>query len=69
MDYLIIGMKLIIGLIALMVVIRLLGKKHLAEMTPYDIIYLIVFGGILEVRCMTIKYPSGCSFFHWLYGR
>ena len=41
-------MKLIIGLIAFMVVIRLLGKKHLAEMTPYDIIYLIVFGGILE---------------------
>ncbi|MDW0115365.1 DUF421 domain-containing protein [Sporosarcina thermotolerans] len=48
MDYLIIGSKLIVGLIALMVVIRLLGKKHLAEMTPYDIIYLIIFGGILE---------------------
>ncbi|WP_252503139.1 DUF421 domain-containing protein [Sporosarcina sp. Marseille-Q4943] len=48
MDYLIIGMKLIVGLIALMAVIRLLGKKHLAEMTPYDIIYLIMFGGILE---------------------
>jgi uncharacterized membrane protein YcaP (DUF421 family) len=48
MDYLLIGMKLIIGLIALMVVIRLLGKKPLAEMTPYDIVYLIVFGGILE---------------------
>lgn len=41
-------MKLVIGLIAFMVVIRLLGKKHLAEMTPYDIIYLIMFGGILE---------------------
>lgn len=41
-------MKLIIGLIALMVVIRLLGKNALAEMTPYDIIYLIVFGGILD---------------------
>jgi len=48
MDYLINGMKLIIGLITFMVVIRLLGKKHLAEMTPYDIIYLIMFGGILE---------------------
>ena len=48
MDYLINGMKLVIGLTALMVVIRLLGKKHLAEMTPYDIIYLIVFGGILD---------------------
>ncbi|MCG7345280.1 DUF421 domain-containing protein [Sporosarcina sp. ACRSL] len=48
MDYLLIGMKLIIGLIALMTITRLLGKKPLAEMTPYDIIYLIVFGGILE---------------------
>src|SRR5690606_919001 len=48
MDYLINGMKLVIGLITFMVVIRLLGKKHLAEMTPYDIIYLIMFGGILE---------------------
>ncbi|MFD1206490.1 DUF421 domain-containing protein [Sporosarcina contaminans] len=48
MDYIINGMKLVIGIIAFMVVIRLLGKKHLAEMTPYDIIYLIMFGGILE---------------------
>lgn len=48
MDYLMNGMKLVIGLITFMVVIRLLGKKHLAEMTPYDIIYLIMFGGILE---------------------
>ncbi|HEX5564469.1 MAG TPA: DUF421 domain-containing protein, partial [Sporosarcina sp.] len=48
MDYLLNGMKLVIGLITFMVVIRLLGKKHLAEMTPYDIIYLIMFGGILE---------------------
>lgn len=48
MDFLINGMKLVVGLITFMVVIRLLGKKHLAEMTPYDIIYLIMFGGILE---------------------
>lgn len=48
MDYLINGMKLVVGLMAFMIVIRLLGKKHLAEMTPYDIIYLIMFGGILE---------------------
>ena len=48
MDYLLIGAKLVIGFAALMTVIRLLGKKHLSEMTPYDIIYLLVFGGILE---------------------
>ncbi|WP_172369002.1 DUF421 domain-containing protein [Sporosarcina jiandibaonis] len=48
MDYLLIGAKLIIGLIALMTVMRGLGKKHLSQMTPYDIIYLLIFGGILE---------------------
>ncbi|AMQ04997.1 DUF421 domain-containing protein [Sporosarcina psychrophila] len=48
MDYLINGAKLIIGLVALLVVIRLLGKKQLTQMTPYDVVYLLVFGGILE---------------------
>ena len=48
LDYLLIAAKLVIGFAALLVVIRLLGKKHLAQMTPYDIIYLLVFGGILE---------------------
>ncbi|MBD7983277.1 DUF421 domain-containing protein [Sporosarcina sp. Sa2YVA2] len=48
MEYLMNGIKLLIGLIAFMIVLRLLGKKHLSEMTPYDIVYLIMFGGILE---------------------
>ncbi|GKV57450.1 DUF421 domain-containing protein [Sporosarcina sp. NCCP-2222] len=48
MDYVINGLKLVTGLIAFMIVIRALGKKHLAEMTPYDMIYLLMFGGILE---------------------
>ncbi|MFS0574044.1 DUF421 domain-containing protein [Sporosarcina sp. 179-K 3D1 HS] len=48
MEYLTNGAKLIIGLVAFIIVLRMLGKKHLAEMTPYDIIYLLIFGGILE---------------------
>ncbi|PID24073.1 DUF421 domain-containing protein [Sporosarcina sp. P7] len=48
MDYVMMGGKLVIGLVALLVVIRLLGKKHLSQMTPYDVVYLLVFGGILE---------------------
>ena len=46
--YGIIVLKLVIGLIALMTIIRLLGKKELAQLTPYDFIYTIVLGGILE---------------------
>jgi uncharacterized membrane protein YcaP (DUF421 family) len=48
LDYLLIGAKLLIGFVALMTVLRVLGKKHLSQVTPYDIIYLLVFGGILE---------------------
>lgn len=40
--------KLIIGLISLLIVVRVLGRKSLAQMTPYDFVYTLVLGGILE---------------------
>lgn len=40
--------KLILGLIALLIVVRLLGRKSLAQMTPYDFVYTLVLGGVLE---------------------
>lgn len=40
--------KLIIGLICLLIVVRILGRKSLAQMTPYDFVYTLVLGGILE---------------------
>ncbi|WKA58114.1 DUF421 domain-containing protein [Planococcus shenhongbingii] len=48
MTYFDIGMKLIFGLVALLVVTRLLGKKEMSQLTPFDFIYSIVLGGILE---------------------
>lgn len=48
MTYLDIGGKLFFGLIALLVVTRLLGKKQMSQLTPFDFIYSIVLGGILE---------------------
>lgn len=41
-------LKLSVGLAALLTIIRLLGKKELAQLTPYDFIYTLVLGGILE---------------------
>lgn len=41
-------LKLFVGLIALLIVIRLLGKKELAQLTPFDFVYTLVLGGILE---------------------
>lgn len=48
MTYLDIGGKLFFGLIALLVMTRILGKKELSQLTPFDFIYSIVLGGILE---------------------
>ncbi|MFK2824123.1 DUF421 domain-containing protein [Bacillus sp. B190/17] len=46
--YLSITLKIIIGLIALLAVIRLLGKKELSQVTPFDFIYLLLLGSFLE---------------------
>ena len=48
MTYIEIGSKLFFGLIALLIVTRLLGKKSMSQLTPFDFIYSIVLGGILE---------------------
>jgi len=34
--------KLMIGLVALLAVVRVLGRKSLAQMTPYDFVYTLV---------------------------
>lgn len=43
-----ITVKIIIGLLALLFVVRLLGKKELAQITPLDFVYLLILGGLLE---------------------
>lgn len=46
--YLTIAIKLTIGVAALILVVRLLGKKQMSELTPFDFIYTLVLGGSLE---------------------
>lgn len=41
-------LKMIIGFFTLLMVVRLLGKKELSQLTPVDLIYLLVLGGLLE---------------------
>lgn len=48
MDYINIAAKLFFGLLALLLVTRLLGKKEISQLTPFDFIYSIVLGGLLE---------------------
>lgn len=43
-----IALKLLFGFLGLLLVVRLLGKKSMSEITPFDLIYTLVLGGILE---------------------
>lgn len=62
--YLDIFLKLIIGLIALLTVVRILGKKELAQLTPFDFVYTLVLGGILEESLFDEK----VNVYHLLFG-
>ncbi|MEK3889218.1 DUF421 domain-containing protein [Bacillus sp. FSL K6-3431] len=48
MEFLDTAFKLVLGLLALLVVTRLLGKKEMAQITPFDFVYALVLGGLLE---------------------
>lgn len=43
-----ITIKIIAGFLALMFVIRFVGKKELSEVTPFDFIFIVILGGTLE---------------------
>ena len=48
MNIFIITLKLSLGFIIILLIMRLLGKRNLAQLNAGDVIYLLVFGGILE---------------------
>lgn len=48
MDYGLQALKLVAGLLILTLTFRLLGKKNLAQLSPFDMVHVIVFGGILD---------------------
>ena len=47
-DILSMIIKLFLGFIVLLIIMRLMGKRNLAQLNAGDVIYLLVFGGILE---------------------
>lgn len=48
MSYELQAFKLIVGLLVLTLTLRLLGKHTIAQLTPYDLVYIIVLGGVLD---------------------
>lgn len=43
-----ITLKIMIGFMALLIVLRMMGKKEFSQITPVDFIYLLVLGGLME---------------------
>lgn len=47
MLYITIFTKLFLGLIGLLIVVRLVGKRSFSQITPYDLVYTLILGGII----------------------
>lgn len=52
-----------IGLLGIVVITRLLGKKQLAQVTPLDFVYILVLGGIVEQGL----YNTDVQWFHMVF--
>lgn len=61
--YLNIVLKLLIGSIVIFIILRLIGKKTSAELTPFDLICFLILGGLLE----TPLYDPAISIWNTLY--
>lgn len=59
-----IALKLIIGSLAIFVVLRVIGIKAMSEVTPFDLLYIVVLGALLEEAI----YDNQVSIFHILFG-
>ncbi|CAM4195729.1 DUF421 domain-containing protein [Lacicoccus alkaliphilus] len=54
--------KLTAGLIGVMIILRLLGPKELAQITPLDFVYALILGSIVEESL----YETDTPFYHML---
>lgn len=46
--YIGIASKLIIGATAIFILLRIMGKKTMSELTPFDLIYVLLLGAVVE---------------------
>lgn len=58
-----IASKMIIGSIGIFVLMRFMGKKAVSELTPFDILYVIILGAIVEESI----YDDKVSVFHVIF--
>lgn len=67
-DMMMYALKLTLGLIGVLLVLRLMGKKELAQITPLDFVYALILGGIIEESLYDSAVPVYemlFSLFYW----
>lgn len=61
--YIGIASKMLIGSIGIFILIRLLGKKAMSELTPFDLLYVLILGALVEEAL----YDDKVSVFHIIF--
>ncbi|MFC0015919.1 MULTISPECIES: DUF421 domain-containing protein [Allobacillus] len=58
-----IAVSLIIGLVGIVIITRVLGRKELSQVTPLDFVYALILGGIIEESI----YDDQAKFYHIIF--
>ncbi len=61
--YINIATKILVGSIGIFTLLRLMGKKAMSELTPFDILYIVVLGALVEEAI----YDDQVNVFHVLF--
>jgi uncharacterized membrane protein YcaP (DUF421 family) len=61
--YINIATKILVGSIGIFTLLRLMGKKAMSELTPFDILYIVVLGALVEEAI----YDDQVKIFHVLF--
>lgn len=61
--YISIAVKILVGSIGIFVLIRIIGKKAISEVTPFDLLYVLILGALVEEAI----YDDQVSIFHVLF--
>src|SRR5690625_3620288 len=61
--YLGIATKMLVGSIGVFAVLRIMGKKTMSELTPFDLLYILILGSLIEESI----YDDQVNIFHVLF--
>lgn len=53
--YIGISSKLITGAVVIFILLRIMGKKTMSELTPFDLIYFLLLGAFVEEQYTMTK--------------